>query len=65
MRRGSDVDPIGRSRIPETRQRSSPQAGSSDPRNASAGKNVAATKKYETTLKGMESLNFEDDERVR
>ncbi|PWA97787.1 Protein kinase, ATP binding site-containing protein [Artemisia annua] len=65
MRRSSDVDPTGRSRIPETRQRSSPQAGSSDPRNASAGKNVAATKKYETTLKGMESLNFEDDERVR
>nr|GEW15945.1 casein kinase 1-like protein 1 [Tanacetum cinerariifolium] len=77
MRRGSDVDPTGRSRIPETRQRSSPQAGSSDPRNASAGKNVAATKKYETTLKegGGKSrpnkitpkrMEFEDEEdRIR
>lgn len=54
MRRTNDVDLMGRSRIPETRQRSSPQAGSSNPRN-----------KYETTLKGMETLNFEDEERVR
>lgn len=62
MRRSNDFDLSGRSRIPETRQRSSPQAaGSSDPRN----KNVASTKKYETTLKGMESLNFEDEERIR
>ncbi|XP_071726705.1 casein kinase 1-like protein 2 [Rutidosis leptorrhynchoides] len=58
MRRG-DVDVSGRSRFTV----SSPQAaGSSDPRN----KNVAAVaKKYETTLKGLESLNFEDEERVR
>ncbi|KAI3742114.1 hypothetical protein L1987_59794 [Smallanthus sonchifolius] len=60
MRRSNDVDPASWSRIPQARQRSSPQPGSSDPRN----KNVAATKKYETTLKGMESLNFDDEERV-
>ncbi|XP_076955427.1 casein kinase 1-like protein 1 isoform X2 [Bidens hawaiensis] len=53
MRRSNEVDSTSRSRIPETRQRSSPQAGSSDARN----------KKYETTLKGMESLNFDDEER--
>nr|XP_043619434.1 casein kinase 1-like protein 2 [Erigeron canadensis] len=61
MRRGNDVDPTGRSRIDETRQKSSPQAGSSDPRN----RTVATAKKYETTLKGMENLNFEDEERIR
>ncbi|XP_076932021.1 casein kinase 1-like protein 1 isoform X1 [Bidens hawaiensis] len=53
MRRSNEVDSTSRSRIPETRQRSSPQPGSSDARN----------KKYETTLKGMESLNFDDEER--
>ncbi|KAI3694419.1 hypothetical protein L1987_77384 [Smallanthus sonchifolius] len=53
------VDPIGWLRIPETRQRSSSQDGPSN-------KNVAAeTNTYETTLKGMESLNFDDEERVR
>ncbi|KAI3782781.1 hypothetical protein L2E82_12837 [Cichorium intybus] len=59
MRRGNDVDPTGRSRGTETRQRGSPPAGSSDTRNATAGK------KYETTLKGMESLHFDDEERLR
>ncbi|KAF5812135.1 putative protein kinase CK1-CK1 family [Helianthus annuus] len=58
MRRSNDVEPPSRSRVSETWQRSSPQPGSSDPRN----RNVAATK-YETTLKGMESLNFEDEDR--
>ncbi|XP_024967634.1 casein kinase 1-like protein 1 isoform X1 [Cynara cardunculus var. scolymus] len=67
MRRGNEVEGTGRSRIPDTRQRSSPVGGgsSSDPRNASGGKNVASTKKYETTLKGMESLHVEDEDRVR
>ncbi|KAD3068440.1 hypothetical protein E3N88_36320 [Mikania micrantha] len=58
MRRSNDVESINWSRIPETRQT---QPGSSEARN----KTVAATKnKYETTLKGMESLNFDDEERV-
>ncbi|KAI7724503.1 hypothetical protein M8C21_028984, partial [Ambrosia artemisiifolia] len=48
------VDTTGRSRIPETRPRSTPQDGSST-QNAN---------KYETTLKGMESLTFDDDERA-
>ncbi|KAK1408543.1 hypothetical protein QVD17_40409 [Tagetes erecta] len=53
------VDPPGRSRIPETRQRSSPQDGPSN-------RNVAAVStKYETTLKGIESLNLDDEERIR
>ncbi|XP_071697321.1 casein kinase 1-like protein 2 [Rutidosis leptorrhynchoides] len=61
MRR-DDMDLSGRSRFTVTREKSLPQAvGSSDPRN----KNVAAAKKYETTLKGMEGLNFEDEEKVR
>ncbi|KAI7740346.1 hypothetical protein M8C21_009419 [Ambrosia artemisiifolia] len=60
LRRSNDVDSSSRSRVVETRQRSSPQPGSSDPRN----KNAAATNKYETTLKGMESLNFDDKDGV-
>ncbi|KAL8208456.1 hypothetical protein R6Q57_007868 [Mikania cordata] len=53
------VDLTGRARIPETRQRNSQQGGSSN-------RNESATNKYETTLKGMETLNFdEDDERFR
>ncbi|KAI7724502.1 hypothetical protein M8C21_028983 [Ambrosia artemisiifolia] len=48
------LDTTGRSRIPETRPGSTPQDGSSN-QNAN---------KYETTLKGMESLNFDDDERA-
>ncbi|XP_076886784.1 casein kinase 1-like protein 2 [Bidens hawaiensis] len=53
------VDSAGRSRMPETRQRSTPQEGSSS-RNA-----AAASNKYETTLKGIESLNFDEEDRVR
>ncbi|KAJ0740881.1 putative protein kinase CK1-CK1 family [Helianthus annuus] len=52
------VDSSGRARIPDTRPRSSPRDGSLT-QNAAAG-----TNKYETTLKGMESLNFDDNKRV-
>ncbi|KAK1420639.1 hypothetical protein QVD17_22394 [Tagetes erecta] len=59
MRQSNDAGAASRTHIPESRQRSSPQRGSSFARN----KNVAvATKKYETTLKGIESLTFDDDE---
>lgn len=44
-------------------QRSSP-VGSSDPKRTSSGRNTAHIKNYETTLKGIEGLHFDSDERV-
>lgn len=65
---GNDSDPA-RSRTTEASpgtqqrissgQRSSPFGGSSDPNRTSSGRN----NKYETTLKGIESLHFDDEER--
>ncbi|CAK7352572.1 unnamed protein product [Dovyalis caffra] len=42
----------------------SPPLGSSDPRRTSSSRNTSHMKTYETTLKGIESLNFESDEKV-
>ncbi|XP_010262044.1 PREDICTED: casein kinase 1-like protein 2 [Nelumbo nucifera] len=44
-------------------QRSSP-VGSSDPKRTSSGRNTTNIKNYETTLKGIESLHFDNDERL-
>ncbi|KAI4335276.1 hypothetical protein L6164_013938 [Bauhinia variegata] len=44
-------------------QRSSP-IGSSDPKRMASGKNAANAKNYETALKGIESLQLENDERA-
>lgn len=44
-------------------QKSSP-VGSSDPKRTSSGRNTANMKNYESTIKGIESLNFDNDERV-
>lgn len=65
---GNESDPV-RSRTTEASpgtqqrissgQRSSPFGGSSDPNRTSSGRN----NKYETTLKGIESLHFDDEER--
>ncbi|CAI9297507.1 unnamed protein product [Lactuca saligna] len=56
MRRGNDVDPTAMGgRSSSRQQRGSPPGGSS----------TTGGKKYETTLKGMESLHFDDEERVK
>ncbi|KAF7147614.1 hypothetical protein RHSIM_Rhsim03G0231400 [Rhododendron simsii] len=65
---GNESDPV-RSRTTEASpgtqqkissgQRSSPFGGSSDPNRTSSGRN----NKYETTLKGIEGLHFDDEER--
>lgn len=39
---------------------SSPLGGASDGRHASSGKNNAGGKNFDTTLKGIESLRFDD-----
>lgn len=45
-------------------QRSSPLGRTSDPKQASSGKNNSSIKNYETSLKGIESLQFDEEERV-
>lgn len=44
--------------------RSSLLGGSSDPRYASSGKNASGIKNYESTVKGIESLHFDDEGRA-
>ncbi|XP_044463985.1 casein kinase 1-like protein 1 isoform X2 [Mangifera indica] len=44
-------------------QRISP-VGSSDPKRTSSGRNTSHIKSYESTLKGIEGLHFDGDERV-
>ncbi|KAK6789585.1 hypothetical protein RDI58_013385 [Solanum bulbocastanum] len=66
---GNDSDPT-RSRVPEASpatmhkipsgQRISPLVGSSDPKHASSGPGV---KNYESTLKGIESLHFDEEDK--
>ncbi|KAL3368830.1 hypothetical protein AABB24_009575 [Solanum stoloniferum] len=66
---GNDSDPT-RSRAPEASpatmhkissgQRISPLVGSSDPKHASSGPGV---KNYESTLKGIESLHFDEEDK--
>ncbi|KAG8367216.1 hypothetical protein BUALT_Bualt16G0049500 [Buddleja alternifolia] len=67
---GNDSDPT-RSRTPEASpatlnkissgQRSSPLGGSSDPRHTSSGRNNASIKNYDSTIKGIEGLHFDDE----
>eukprot|EP00262_Sarcandra_glabra_P002792 TRINITY_DN1317_c0_g3_i1.p1 TRINITY_DN1317_c0_g3~~TRINITY_DN1317_c0_g3_i1.p1 ORF type:complete len:475 (-),score=84.66 TRINITY_DN1317_c0_g3_i1:524-1948(-) len=45
-------------------QRSSP-VGSSEPKRSSSGRNASNIKNYESTLKGIEGLNFDTDERMQ
>ncbi|CAL5442831.1 unnamed protein product [Camellia sinensis] len=45
-------------------QRSSSVGGSSDPKRPSSGRNTSGMKNYESTLKGIETLHFDDEERV-
>ncbi|CAA0842109.1 casein kinase 1-like protein 2 [Striga hermonthica] len=69
---GNDSDPT-RSRTPEaspattnkisTGQRTSPLGGSSDPKHTSLGRNNAGIKNYDSAIKGIESLRFDDEER--
>lgn len=70
---GNDSDPTY-SRTPQARpatmhkisggHRSSLLGGSSDPRYASSSKNTSGIKNYESTLKGIETLHFDDEERA-
>lgn len=69
---GDDSDPA-RARTPEASpgtlnkisggQRPVPLVGSSDPKHSS-GKNNPNSKSFESTLKGIESLHFDDEEKV-
>lgn len=71
-REGDDSDPA-RARTPEASpgtlhkisggKRPLPLVGSSDPKHSS-GKNNPTSKNLESTLKGIESLHFDDEERV-
>ncbi|PSS20795.1 Casein kinase 1-like protein [Actinidia chinensis var. chinensis] len=45
-------------------QRSTPVVGSSDPKHMSSGRNSSGTRNYESTLRGIESLHFDEGERV-
>ncbi|XP_049413004.1 casein kinase 1-like protein 2 isoform X1 [Solanum stenotomum] len=70
---GNDSDPT-HSRMPEASpatmhkisggHRSSLLGGSSDPRYASSSKNTSGIKNYESALKGIETLHFDDEERA-
>ncbi|XP_060190987.1 casein kinase 1-like protein 1 isoform X1 [Lycium barbarum] len=70
---GNDSDPT-HSRTPEASpatmhtisggHRSSPLGGSSDPRYASSGRNASGIRNYESTLRGIETLHFDDEERA-
>ncbi|KAL6496516.1 Casein kinase 1-like protein 2 [Orobanche gracilis] len=69
---GNDSDPT-RSRTPEASpatlnkvfsgQRTSPLGGSSDPKRTSSGRNHPSVKNYDSAIKGIESLHFDDEER--
>ncbi|XP_057499989.1 casein kinase 1-like protein 2 isoform X2 [Actinidia eriantha] len=45
-------------------QRSTPVGVSSDPKHMSSGRNSSGTRNYESTLRGIESLHFDEGERV-
>ncbi|PIN26970.1 Casein kinase (serine/threonine/tyrosine protein kinase) [Handroanthus impetiginosus] len=69
---GNDSDPT-RSRTPElspatvnkipSGQRTSPLGGSSDPKHTSSGRNNSSMKNFDSAIKGIESLHFDDEER--
>ncbi|GER36010.1 casein kinase I-like [Striga asiatica] len=69
---GNDSDQT-RSRTPEaspatankisSAQRTSPLGGSSDPKHSSSGRNNPGIKNYDSAIKGIESLRFDDEER--
>ncbi|CAN4084793.1 unnamed protein product [Withania somnifera] len=70
---GNDSDPTV-SRTPEASpgtmpkisgsHRSSLLGGSSDPRYASSGKNTSGIKNYESTIRGIETLHFDEEEKA-
>ncbi|GFY80468.1 casein kinase 1 [Actinidia rufa] len=70
---GNETDPI-RSRPTDASpgtlqkissgQRSTPVGGSSDPKHMSSGRNSSGARNYESTLRGIESLQFDNGERV-
>ncbi|KAK4391813.1 Casein kinase-like protein 2 [Sesamum angolense] len=70
---GNDSEPT-RSRTPEASpatvnkissgQRTSPLGGSSEPKHTSSGRNNTSIKNYDSAIKGIESLHFDDEERV-
>ncbi|KAJ8643393.1 hypothetical protein MRB53_005141 [Persea americana] len=61
--RTTDASPGGFRRVIST-QRSSP-VGSLEPKRSSSARNTSSIKNYESTLKGIEGLNFDTDERLR
>ncbi|KAK4483667.1 hypothetical protein RD792_010868 [Penstemon davidsonii] len=70
----NDSEPT-RSRTPEASpatankissgQRNSPLGGTSDPKLTSSGRNNSTSKNYDSTIKGIEGLHFDDEERAR
>lgn len=61
--RTTDASPGGFRRVIST-QRSSP-VGSLEPKRSSSARNTSNIKNYESTLKGIEGLNFDTDERLK
>ncbi|KAK6944809.1 Protein kinase domain [Dillenia turbinata] len=69
---GSDSDPSrhateaspGALRKVSSTQRSSP-VGSSDPRRSASARHASTIKNYESTLKGIEGLHFDNDDKVQ
>ncbi|KAL7091794.1 hypothetical protein ACP275_12G125900 [Erythranthe tilingii] len=68
----NESDPV-RSRTPEaspatvnktsSAQRTSAPGGSSDPKQTSSGKNNSSVKNYDSAIKGIDNLHFDDEER--
>ncbi|XP_057468214.1 casein kinase 1-like protein 12 [Actinidia eriantha] len=61
---GNESDVVRSGTKVSSGQRSSPIGGSSDPKHSSSGRISSGMKNYESALKGIESLNFDDEKRV-
>ncbi|PSS18075.1 Casein kinase 1-like protein [Actinidia chinensis var. chinensis] len=61
--RTTDASPGALRKISSVAQKSSP-ALSSDPKHTASGRNISNIKNLESTLKGIEGLNFNTDERL-
>ncbi|PKA57255.1 Casein kinase I isoform delta-like [Apostasia shenzhenica] len=60
--RTTDASPGTFRKVSSTQR--SPPLGSTDPRRSYAGRHSSNAKNFDSTLKGIESLNFENDDRV-
>ncbi|KAL3825305.1 hypothetical protein ACJIZ3_021334 [Penstemon smallii] len=58
--RTSEASPATATKL-SSGQRSSPVVGSSDLKNTSSARNISSSKNYDSTIKGIESLHFDDE----